>query len=292
MTLRRRMPALAVLALVAVTMCACSPGGTPETQRRYADGIPMELKGQEVLRGAAAIAAARNSVDSTPFLVGLWATRLGPGSFGAWAGNTLDTGRGGMIGDEPGFLDPELQDFLMYDHFDRAGPVVLRVHTHDAKAEECAAENRDRCMHLMLVEGILWRGDKVTDPKPISVIQAAAAFEVSTTPFEEGWRACAMYLPGVTVLAFPGGDDPMEGIVAIFPSREAVQRLAPAAAAAGESDTLPAGVTCPHDPSTHIHWLVRANVVVGVQYDHDPSIGFEYDPWVQFARQALGRLPD
>jgi hypothetical protein len=270
-----------------------SPDRGPDIGARYADGIPMELNGQKVLRGDAAVQAARESVDSTPFLVGVWASYHAPISCPALSGAMDFPCPSPILGDMPGFLDEHLRSFLSYYQFGRPGAVVIRVHTHDAEADSCAPENRDMCMHVMVPEAVLWRGDGATNPKPISIAQAAAAFGVAATPSEAGLEACAgMYLPGVTVLKFPDGDRPMQGIVAIFPSPQAAQRFAPAAAAAGESDTLPAGVTVDcGDHISQVRWFVRGNVVVAVQYYYAGG-GADTEPAIQFAREALGRLPD
>ena len=296
-------------ALVSLRSSTVSSPKGPTIEGRYPDGIPMRLNGQPVLRGTAAVAAARASVDSTPFMVGVWASTPVTGSAGDRNPTFADPqGLWPDLGDAPGFLGEPVSMLRYYHnmpgffgvplpaaslpasffnpgaHLD-PGPVVVRVHTHDPLADTCDPKDLDMCMHLMVPEAVLWDGDSTTDPRPISVKQVAAAFKVPAKPLDEESIYVCGELPGVVELAF--GDN-SEGLVEVFPSVDAARHYAPIAAAVGESSAPPGPISA-GECADNLRWFVRANIVVEVRYD--PTLGVDADPWIEFTRKALGHLP-
>jgi hypothetical protein len=112
------------------------------------------------------------------------------------------------------------------------------------------------------------------------------------------WGDClAQQIPGVALLPFdmPGypSDIAQKGVIAIFPSVEALAAAAPDAAARGESEAVPAGHQwdCAYNGiyTRRVHWLARANVLMGVNYD--VNLGLRADPFVAEARRQLQKLP-
>ncbi len=268
------------------------------------DGIPTTWQGQPVLRGQAALEAARSSNDASPFLVGFWAgleplrfcANMAPPAVPLFScSSTVD------VGDAPGIVSTDLASALRTDALHISpGPVIVRVHTHDPALMNCPAPNTLACQHVMVGDAIVWSGAPETNPRPTSVGQAMAAFNVPEQP--TNFAVCeGEYLPGVQVLPFmSAGSSGPEGIVAVFPSPEALATAMPDAAQLGESDTPPIGSpSCAHTGtdalrgtgtySLDIHWLARGNVLVGVQYD--TSIGPAHDPIVSKARVDLAALP-
>jgi hypothetical protein len=275
-----------------------SPSAAPDPNR-YDDGIPRTFQGEPVLRGQAAIDAAKASTDSTPFLVAFWAGIDLPRSCPA---NGCVVGMDD-VGDQPGVVDRALESVLAVDTTAVApGPVIARVHTHDASLAGCIPAEGVTCEQIMVGEAIVWQGDEATAPAPTSVAQAAAAFGIST---KVGVVCAGEQLPGVMTLQYPAADPSgmtggAEAVVAVFPSVAALAAAAPDAAAHGESDQAPTGtMDCAHtgtDPlrgngiySFKVDWLARGNVLVGVQYD--TSIGPENDPIVGQVRAMLATLP-
>jgi len=281
-----------------------SPSATPDPTR-YDDGIPRTWQGQPVLRGEAALKAAKASTDSTPFLVAFWAGIEVPhGCVAQPLGGNDDFGCGHMdnVGDSPGLPRSDLEHALRVDTSKAApGPVIARVHTHDPALEGCTpAYVVVACRAIMVGEAIVWSGDEITAPHPATVVQAALAFGTSAEPVS--FPICpGASLPGVPILEFPS-ESAAEGIVAVFPSAKALAAAAPDAAANGESEIAPAGSTVdcnnfvgsdplrgPGSFSLRIHWLARGNVLVGVQYD--PSVGQDLDRFAAEARADLQTLP-
>ncbi len=289
-----------------------SPSASPSTDKyalagRYEDGIPRTWEGQPVLRGQAAIDAANASTDASSFLVAFWAGIEGPRSCVALgAGDNALYLCGGMTdaGDAPGVVSAALEKALRVDVSTAApGPVIARVHTHDPALMTCPAAYAAGCVHTMVGEAIVWNGDDATAPHPTTVAQAAAAFGVSARP--SAFNVCtAAGFTGAPILNFPppgvpGSQGYVEAVVVVFPSVAALAAVAPAAAAAGESDVPPEGhmdcVSGGTDPlrgpggfSFKIHWLARGNVLVGVQYD--TSVGPQNDVIVAQVRAKLATL--
>jgi hypothetical protein len=220
------------------------------------------------------------------------------------------------VGDQPGIVSTELGQALRVDtsHYAPA-PVIVRVHTHDPAGMDCTLDYVTACEHVMVDEAYLWSGDEATASHPTSAAQAAAAFGVSaittTSPPCEGSG-----FPGIPVLALPGSlpansatspIDPIwatgQGVIAIFPSAQALAAAAPDAAAHGESDIPPIDPNLSFiSSSSHFvcddiingvsyktHWLARGNVLLAVEYDS--NLGVAADPFVKEARQKLQTLP-
>jgi hypothetical protein len=244
------------------TTATASPSATPDPTR-YGDGIPRTWQGQPVLRGEAALKAAKASTDATPFLVAFWAGIEVPRGCAALpVGANAHFGCGGMdnVGDQPGFTRSDLGNALSVDTSKAApGPVIARVHTHDPALEGCTpAYVVVACRAVMVGEAIVWSGDEVTAPHPATVAQAALAFGTSAEPVS--FPMCqGEFLPGVPVLEPPPGGQPDE-VVAVFPSAESLAAAAPDAAANGESE-VDVGQS---NFCGHVRWLARGNVLVGL----------------------------
>ncbi len=300
------------LALVAVLVALVSgailvPVALRSGPDRYDDGIPRTWQGQPVLRGQAALDFAKAATDAMPFLVAFWAGP--PNLTNCIAQPQFDDPCRGMsdIGDEPGIPSDSLGSAL---HMQQAanppghvapGPMIVRVHTHDPRAQTCITDERASCQAVMVVDDTLWTGDQATAPHPTTVSQAIAVFGgVSALPFPN--NNFVGDLPGVPQVLFPGSGPNFEGAAAVFPSREALAQAFPDVAAHGESDSFPVnsvleGLTEDGwDPNRgpgiftfKIHWLARGNVLVGVQYDI--TLGPNADPYVKMAREDLAKLP-
>lgn len=138
-----------------------------------------------VLRGKAIRDAALAATDDAPFLIGgrtalVLADCAVPTNFPETpllrvCGDGLVI-RDGLIGDERPFAGIALvTDFLP------SGPglgfnepaVVVRVHTHDARAADCPPAYRARCEQAVVVEQVVWRpaaGGSTTIPEVMSIL--------------------------------------------------------------------------------------------------------------------------
>lgn len=269
----------------------------------YDDGIPRTLNGAPVLRAAAALAAASQSTDASPFLIAFWAGIEPPHSCiqSAPDSNPLfDCGAMLNVGDRAGVASDALGRQLRVDTSAASpGPVIVRVHTHDTGLAHCPALDQVACEHIMVGDAILWTGDQATGAHPTSLDQAASAFGVTV---KDSAASCsAGRLPGIAILSFPssGAGDGAEGIIAVFPSPQALANAAPDVAATGESEIPPlTSPQCDHfgtdsrrgpgEFSFRFHWLARGNILVGVQYD--VSVGASNDTFVSAARTRLASL--
>jgi hypothetical protein len=276
-----------------------SPSSTVTDGLFYPDGIPRTWQGQPVLRGQAALDAANASTDSTPFYVAFWAGHQWDKSCPLLAENDPLFGCGDMsnVGDQPGVVSPLLEMQLRVTVESVApAPVIARVHTHDD-----ACPNPTACQDIM-VGDVVWSGGDTTAPHPVTVSQAAAAFGTTTLSFAPPLPICPAWdLPGIPVLPFrskalsaaPTSPNP-DGIIAVFPSARALTAVAPDVAAKGESNVAPGGsIDCTMlgtDTRRGLHWLARANVLVGVKYD--AALGPDKDPAVVEARADILKLPD
>jgi len=266
---------------------------------RYDDGIPRTWHREPVLRGQAALDHASQSTDTSPFYIAFW---YEPDMFRSCP--AVGTGPTPLsctdlygVGDRAGVPWQSLGKALrIIDLLPPDGPVIARVHTHDPNwSHYCAPSELVACEHLMIGDAVLWTGDAATAPHPITVEQATAAFGVQKT---EMWGDClAQQLPGVALLPFlmPGypPESAQKGVIAIFPSVEALALAAPDAAARSESEAVPTGhrSDCAYNGIyvLRVHWLARANVLMGLYYD--TSLGPQADPFVAEARSQLKRLP-
>ena len=128
-----------------------------------ADGIPQEIDGEAVLRGADIAVKVAATVDDAPFLVGGWAT--GPM---AWRCPAATPGRPvhALLPCGPGtgiqlMAGPDRADGLLVMSIDRGllpapGAVVLRVHVHDALAASCPETNRTLCEQTLVLDRVVW----------------------------------------------------------------------------------------------------------------------------------------
>lgn len=243
--------------------------GSVDATPRYDDGIPRVWQGEAVLRGQAALSAAGQARDASSFLIAFWTGYEPPRSCGdrqvpsiALNSVCLDMLN---VGDRAGLVSTALGQALRVDSGALSpGPVIARVHTHDSRALACAQADVVRCNLIMIAESIVWSGDYVTAPHPSSVKEAAATFRVSEEPIHI--PACAASaLPGVPILeSFPAGASTPDEIIAVFPSAEALQTIAPQTTEDSASDVPLVGVrTC---SSLNVQWLARGNVLVGVPF--------------------------
>lgn len=93
--------------------------------------------------------------------------------------------------------------------------------------------------------------------------------------------------PGPSAVAAPPEWTSPSAIVAVFPSAKSLAAAFPQAAAKGEEGIASENSdVCPD--SDHMHWLARANVLVGVKFDS--KLGADGDPVVAEARADLLKL--
>jgi hypothetical protein len=198
------------------------------------------------------------------------------------------------IGDAPGMASRVLAEALRFDTTGIApGPVIVRVHTHDAAAEQCLPEDIVACRSVMVGERVVWNGDSETSPGPITTADVEHVFGVRAS--SDTLNLCTTQLPGVAVYALY---QPSDDMVAVFPSVAALQAFAPQAAAQGSSDSLPAGsppsfgapcfASSYGIPST-VRWLARANVLVAVTYTN--GRGPDSNPQIAELEGKLVSLP-
>jgi hypothetical protein len=101
------------------------------------------------------------------------------------------------------------------------GPAIMRVHVHDPRATQCGYQ-KAICDKMIVVDDILWSGDAVTDPHPLSVADVlAATTQVSQT---SGLRA-----PGPAV--FGCGADAIDGLIMCPQMEPGAQYTSPIAGA-------------------------------------------------------------
>jgi hypothetical protein len=156
---------------------------------RYPGGIPTSLDGQPVYVGYGAVAHAADSGDDTPFLVGMWSydlsnDRNGISCSGGSLFNDGDSALNTLTYSGPcslGLSGSQPEAYALRAHLTTiswsvgakpAGPVILRVHTHDALAAQCTQADLSTCDTAMVVDQIVWSGDTWTQTEPVSVAQA------------------------------------------------------------------------------------------------------------------------
>jgi hypothetical protein len=125
---------------------------------RSADGIPSEWEGEPVLRPTDAIAVLASRVDDTSVLVGGWSSGpivascavspspRHPLALRCGGSTAIAETRGRVIG------------LSVRTVAIPAGPVVIRVHVHDADAVTCPADLRAECEAAVVLEAIEWAG--------------------------------------------------------------------------------------------------------------------------------------
>ena len=151
------------------------PAATAIVGARYADGIPSRLDGAPVLRPTSIAASAPG--DDSSFLIGGWSFDFGaiviacslmvvvPPPYGPRCGTQF-------LAETPTYGGEVLVLLDRWTSAIPAGPVVLRVHRHDRRAETCTPEARNACESMAVIEAAVWTGDDVTAALPITAIQA------------------------------------------------------------------------------------------------------------------------
>lgn len=156
-------------------LVSAPPAPTGVIDGRYGDGIPMTIDSEPVLRIPTLDDLA--PADDTPFLLGAWTVdwtgitmscvpmQGTPPPFGPMRCNTRWlTDAPANHGDSPLFLDswPSMP----------AGPVVVRMHRHDERADLCEETYRNGCVALAVIDAVVWTGDEVTAATPIGPVDA------------------------------------------------------------------------------------------------------------------------
>jgi hypothetical protein len=125
---------------------------------RYADGIPSEWEGESVLRPTDAMAVLAARVDDTPVLVGGWSSgpivascAVSPSPRHPLA---LRCGGSTAIAETRGLVIGLSVRTVAIP----AGPVVIRVHVHDADAVTCPTDLRADCEAAVVLDAIEWAG--------------------------------------------------------------------------------------------------------------------------------------
>jgi hypothetical protein len=149
-----------------------TPAPTGVIEGRYGDGIPMDIDGEPVLRIPSLDLAP---ADVAPFLLGAWTID--------WTGIVSSCGL--QSGTPPPFGPrrcntrwlsdgPAHSPLLFLDSWPSmpAGPVVVKVHRHDDRAELCGAADREACEAMAVIEDVAWTSDQVTAAAPIGAVSA------------------------------------------------------------------------------------------------------------------------
>jgi hypothetical protein len=172
---------------VAPTESTPGPTRTFDVTGRYPDGIPTTFDGQPVIRWDAALARRTTSKDATSFFTGVWLNIYTGIMF--CPSEPLDPSQppttwlqsGGCqlnyVSAEAG-ATPTTQlgitTFRFYEGTLSTGPAIMRVRIHDPRATQCGYQ-ASTCDKMIVVDDIVWSGDAVTDPHPLSVAQVIAA---------------------------------------------------------------------------------------------------------------------
>jgi hypothetical protein len=220
-----------------------SPEPVPSIDRRHDDGIPAAIDGVRVVRPSTI--ARLGPADDRPFLLGgwsfdflgleysCWIAPFTPPPFGPPCGTPFLSETPLTFGEGPRVL---LDDWTAYVP---DGPVVLRVHRHDARATGCSTDLRDECEAMAVIEGIVWAGDDLTAAAPLTPIEAVqrlagvvgALGQATVSPVGEQWRDRPITAPPPCVPPFPRMTWSVSGsglvYILVFPSvaaREAVDQ--------------------------------------------------------------------
>ena len=268
-----------------------SPRPTLDMTGRYPDGIPTTFDGQPVIRWDAALAMRDTATNATPFLTGAWLT-IPVGVAFCPAGHAdpsapsttwlVDDGcRFNYVSAEAGGT-PTTQlgvtTFLFYKGQPTTGPAIMRVHVHDPRAGQCGYQ-KAICDRMIVVDDIVWSGDAVTDPHPLSVADVmAATTQVSPTSglrapgpsvfgcgagATDGLVMCPAMTPGASYTS------PVAGAV-VLPSPEALARALPAYTLGVDGALGPSAVLWTEVGSLGswvYRWLIIDNVGIIVRTD-------------------------
>jgi hypothetical protein len=140
----------------------------PMAYRLDADGIPVEIEREAVLRGDAITAQIAAATNDQSFLVGGWAT--GQIGYRCLATSPDDPPPPALVacGAPALFLmdGPDRQDGHTVVAVPPArlpvpGRAVLRVHVHDVLAAQCEPAARSACEAKLVLESVVW-----TEPAP------------------------------------------------------------------------------------------------------------------------------
>lgn len=249
----------------------------------YADGIPSMLDGVPVLRPSSIGASAPG--DDSSFLVGGWSFDFGaivsacalivgpPAPYGPRCGTPF-------LAETPTYGEEDRVLLLHWTNAIPAGPVVLRVHRHDQRAETCAPDARDGCESMAVIEAVVWTGDDVTAALPITAIQAVNRLVSADPSFAS---ANLSTIEGVAEVTYPA---PIQPCVApyplltwtvsgskidtllVFPSvaaREAVDQDFRASGFVGTSSEGAISCLAIFDAAFSHTWVSGENVMVAIQ---------------------------
>lgn len=267
-----------------------SDGGT--ITDRYADGLPRDIDGQPVLRGAAALAHAQAATDDTPFLIAGWLTYL-PGVRScpiqlvgdtSWLHDCVTVGFSDIAGAE----DPALTKAVTF-RFDlsdlSSGPTVAEVEVHDSRASSCGSAT-PACARLMVVQRIVWAGDQATAPGPLSfdavqpVIRAVQE-SADITPYGPGsmLEDCGPDLSAARLYLVANKESSVPAVTIVEIEPTSIARGRALSLATGLDGTLkPAAVACTVLSTTptssravDYRWLAVQNVALLVRTHHGPT---------------------
>jgi hypothetical protein len=223
---------------------------------RYADGIPLSIAGERVLRLPTALAITPRS----SFLVGGW--YLGPDCGGLGHGGSCPHAR---LADSPdGFAQRGGSTDLTGVVDVGAGPRVIRA------ALQPTACVGSVCRQVLQAEEVVWSGDPLTDTSPIDVVPLMSALrfafpDMEPAPYND-LPQCPVPWPPHAYRSTAGGPR----MTLIFPTEQ--DRLdSQAAVRAGRSLLLAEqGGECRSQPGSFRRigrWITEANVMLLVAGD-------------------------
>jgi hypothetical protein len=275
-------------------VASATPAPTGVIEGRYGDGIPMDIDGEPVLRIPSLDDLA--PADDTPFLLGAWTVD--------WNGVTMSCLP--VPGTPPPFGPPRCNARWLTDgpanHGDAigldswpampAGPVVVRIHRHDGRAELCDGTYRGGCEALGVIEEVVWTGDEVTAAAPIGPVDAilwlqgalqGSLGEISIPRWRQQPRVdtqpsaapedCLPPYPTLSWLIWEEAPlDPIHTIL-VFPTVAARERVDQDLHASGFSGKTESGQLCRvlTDGFFQDEWIAVENVIVGVSYSDGAS---------------------
>ena len=285
------------------------PKSTAAMTGRYPDGIPTTFDGQPVIRWDAALARRDTAKDATPFLTGAWLS-IPIGAFHCpmaqtdpsapsttWIENLgcdfryVSTDAGGQPTAQKG-----ITTFRFYNGTLTTGPAIMRVHIRDPRSGQCGYQ-KAICDNMIVVDDIVWSGDAVTDPHPLSVANVmAATTQVSETSglqapgrqwgcgasATDGLIMCPLMTPGVQYTS------PVAGAV-VLPSSEAIARAVPSLTPGVEGALLPGAVGWSEGGSFG-SWDYRQLVVDNVMVVVRTSVGHPSESDVAFLTRLEAAL--
>ena len=264
------------------------PRPTVDMTNRYSDGIPTTFDGQPVIRWDAALARRETAADATTFLTGAW-LNIPVGAFSCpaahadpsapsttWLENLgCDFRYVSTDAGSPASAQFGVTTFRFYKGQLTTGPAIMRVHVHDSRASQCGYQ-KAICDRMIVVDDIVWSGDVVTDPHPLSVADVmAATTQVSETsglraPGPSVWGCGASATDGLIMCPpmTPGASytSPVAGAV-VLPSVDAVSRALPAYTPGVDGALGPSAVLWTEVGSLVYRWLIVDNVGVIVRTD-------------------------